>query len=99
MSENGEPHVRLMVSGRIGGDEVHRGMQVIDESGHDIAYVAGVMVGHDGEDVTALLLGNLPPNGEYSLVPVDLVRSVDSDRLCLCPEAGRLDTLPRHEPD
>lgn len=97
MSEKGAPHVHLMVSGRIGSDEVHRGMHVTDESGNEIAYVAGVMVCHDGEDVTALLLGHLPPNGDYCLVPVDLVRSVDASRVRL--EASSLDTFPRHEPD
>ena len=99
MRGNGEPSSRLMVSGRIGGDEIHRGMRVTDESGREIAYVAGVMVGGEEASVAALLLGSLPPDGDYRLAPVELVMSVDSNQVSLRLEAVSLERLSPHEPE
>lgn len=88
----------LMVSGRYETVEIHRGMRVIEQTGQEIGFLAGVVVGEDEDKLTHLLIGRLPLTGDYRLAPVEIVTAVGADRICLCLELGAWDALPQHEP-
>jgi len=97
MPETDGAPIRLMISGRIGDAEVQRGMPVIDESGVEIGHIAGVAVGRDNERVTALLLGSVPPSGDYRLIPVVYVKSVVLGQVHLHLRSAGLNKLPLYE--
>lgn len=96
MPTNNEQPAHLMVSGRFGSFEIHRGMRVVDKAGQEIAFVAGIAVGEDDERPTHLLIGRLPLTGDYRLASMEIVTVVDVDQLCLCLESGAWDALPQH---
>lgn len=98
MSPLDERPAHLMVSGRYGAYEIQRGMMAVDESGQEVAVVAGVLLGEGDDSATHLLLGRLPLAGDYRLAPVSLVTAVNAERICLCLEPGAWEALPRHEP-
>jgi len=93
-----ERSAHLMVSGRYKTIDIQRGMRVVDEAGQEIGFVAGVVVGKGDEKLTHLLIGRLPLTGDYRLAPVEIVRSVQPEQICLCLEPGAWDALPQHQP-
>lgn len=97
MAAPDEQPAHLMVSGRYGSREIHRGMLVVDESGRAVAIIAGIALDEDDETATHLLLGRLPPTGDYRLAPIGRVAAIETERICLRLEPGGWNELPRHE--
>lgn len=87
----------LKVSGLIGTAAIQRGMAVVDFAGRLVGLVAGVIVEAGSEQVSAIVIGRLPPTDDYRLAPVALVTAVDGEQHSLSL-ATDLESLSRHIP-
>lgn len=91
---------RLMASGLIrldrDGDQtmdVRRGMSIWSSDGQEIGKVAALVVDHDSEQVSHILLGRLPEVLGYLCVPVDLIKSVEDDAVYLVITSQEIENL------
>lgn len=91
---------KLMVSGLIrldrDGDqpvEVRRGMSIWTSDGREAGKVAALVVDHDSEQVSHILLGRLPEVLGYLCVPVDLIKSVEDDAVYLVITSQEIENL------
>ena len=96
---------KLMVSGLIClaqmGDslEVRRGMAVLAWDGQEAGVVAAVVLDCRGQEVTHILLGQIPPTADYRLVPLCLIASIDGEAVRLRASAAEIARLPCRQPD
>lgn len=105
MTVNTMPTTRLMVSGQLQPDgapearEARRGMAVLDASGEVVGALAGVLIDGATSRPTHLVLCRDTAAGDYRLVAVGQVASLDADAMRLRLTASDVATLPRHNPD
>lgn len=99
MTATDELPKRLMTNGCINAARVNRGMLIVDSAGRDIGFIAGVVVDSTSESATHLLLGHLPPTGDYRLASVDRITGITTDRVSTSLSPDEWSVLPRHEPE
>lgn len=109
MSSLGYLSVRLLESGSLvahnSGDSdvgasasdqatVHRGMTVETSEGAAAGHVAAVVLDADRQEVTHFLLVQEHQQLEYHLIPVELIRQVNDEKVLLCILQPAVDILP-----
>lgn len=96
-----EPAQKLMESGFIrvelmGNDpvEVRRGMSVLTHDGIEAGTVAAVVMDCHCQEVTHVLLGQVPPTAVYRLTPVKLLAQVEENSIWLRVDSQAVADLP-----
>jgi sporulation protein YlmC with PRC-barrel domain len=96
-----EPSPKLMVSSFIhvepmGTDpvEVRRGMFVLTQDGIEVGTVAAVVMDCHCQEVTHILLGQMPPTAVYRLAPVKLLARVEENSIWLRVDSQAVADLP-----
>ncbi|MBK8989915.1 MAG: hypothetical protein IPM39_28275 [Chloroflexi bacterium] len=92
---------RLLVCGWIDdlGGEVARGMLVLAQNGRMAGAVAAVVQSGPTQNVSHILLGQIPPTAVYRLIPLDLLDRLDEDRIWLRASWQQIATLPPYQPE
>lgn len=92
---------KLMVSGSIRLDhdvgqnvEVRRGMSIWTSDDQEAGNVAALVVRHEGEPASYILLGRLPEVMGYLCIHVDLIQKVENESVCLLVPSQEVNSLP-----
>lgn len=96
---------KVMVNGRFKSPqppfamvEIARGMKIYDADGTELGLVGGVMVHSLREEVSHILLCQLPVAADYRLIPVHLIARIDEEVVYLTMQREDLKTLAVHQP-
>lgn len=105
MLASATPAVRLMVSGLLRPDgaaqplEARRGMVALDAAGDIVGLLAGILIDSDTARPTHLVLCRDAAAGDYRLIAVEQVASLDMAVVRLQLTAADAASLPRHLPE
>jgi hypothetical protein len=73
---------------------VHRGMTVETSEGAAAGHVAAVLLDAERQEVTHFLLVQEHQQLEYRLIPIELIRQVDDEKVQLCIMQPAVNILP-----
>lgn len=105
MIANTTPAVRLMVSGLLRPEgtaqplEARRGMVALDSAGDVVGLLAGILIDSNTGRPTHLVLCRDAAAGDYRLIAVEQVASLDVAVVRLRLAAADAAALPRHLPE
>ena len=99
------PVVKLLVSGLVKLEqkndsvELRRGMAILLQDEYAAGAVAAIVLDCQSQEVTHILLGQVPPTSDYRLIPLSLIDRIDRETVWLRASVADIEKLPVHQPD
>jgi hypothetical protein len=99
------PIQKLLISGLItlaqdsAPVSLQRGMSVLAQDRVVVGAVAAVVLNYRQQEITHLLLGQVPPTAVYRLIPLSLIDRIDKEVVWLRIPSEKIGTMPLHQPD
>jgi sporulation protein YlmC with PRC-barrel domain len=78
--------------------ELRRGMIVLAQNGEGVGVVAAIVLDCASQEMTHMLLGQLPPTAVYRLIPLHLIAQIDGETVWLVIVCEEIESLPVHQP-
>ena len=99
------PAVKLLVSGLVKLErksdsvELRRGMAILLQDEYAAGVVAAIVLDCPSQEITHILLGQVPPTSNYRLIPLLLIDRIDREAVWLRASVADIEKLPVHQPD
>jgi len=78
---------------------LQRGMTILARNGVTVGAVAAVVLNCPQQEITYLLLGQIPPTAVYRLIPLALIERIDGEMVWLRIPSEKISALPLHQSD
>jgi hypothetical protein len=98
-------HEKVMVNGRVHLPHVHhspvdveRGMKIVDKNGKGVGMVGGLIVNSQRDQITYILLCQLPVTAVYPLIPLNLIARIEEETIYLTVQCDDIKALAVYQP-